>query len=179
MVYETYTNRNPVWIIWFAVLIPDIDFVAQTAWEGIFPYKFTPIIHGEFHNIFTLVIFSVFTGWYIWKYTRTRFFDATLCVALGFTAHLVEDALTNGTPYYFYAPFSDRMWYQGYIIHPSNDIIFANNVIASTNLIYIGVALIILAMAIRCILTGNKWLDKYTKLFTVKEAVELKEGGRL
>jgi hypothetical protein len=161
MVYERYRTYNPVWIIWFAMFIPDGDFVVKTIWEWVFPYKFSPIVHGSFHNIGTLLIVSGVVGWYIWKHTRITFFDASFCVAIGFASHLVEDALVNGTVYQFYMPFSDRGWYQGFIIHSSNDIVFAHNLIASSNLVYIGLALLAITILVRCNLTGYDWLKKY------------------
>jgi membrane-bound metal-dependent hydrolase YbcI (DUF457 family) len=161
MLYEGYTNRNPVWIIWFAMLIPDSDFVVETFWEEIFPTKIAPIIHGSFHNIFTLVVMAIFVGWLIQRSMRVSFRDASLCVALGFGAHMLEDALVNGVVYHFYAPFSDRGWYQGFILHPANDVIYANSVIASSNIVFIGTALLVLMILLRVMIEGTEWLEKY------------------
>jgi biotin transporter BioY len=172
LIYEQYTKRNPVWIMWFAMLIPDADFVVQTVWEAIFPMKFSPIIHGDFHNIFFLICSALFAGWYIWKHTEIRFDDAALCISLGFIAHLAEDALVNGTRYHFYAPFSNRGWYQGFIIHPTNDLIFAHNVIGSTNILAIGVLLLILAIMIRSNIQGYDWLKKYNFIPFILKAIQ-------
>jgi len=172
MFYEKYTNRNPVWIIWFAVMIPDVDFVLQTIWEGIFPMKITPIIHGDFHNIFVLILVSLIVGWYIWKNTKVWFKDAVFCVALGFIAHLVEDALVNGTKYHFYRPFSDYGWYQGFILKPMNDIIVVHTVVASTNVVFIGLLLVALAILIRSFFMGDAWLEKYNFMPSLKRSVK-------
>lgn len=155
-------NKNPVWLIWFAMFIPDSDFVAQTVWIQIFPYKTTTLfLHGQFHNILILTLSAVLIGWFVWKNTKIAYKDAAFCIALGFTAHLLEDALVNGSTYYFYYPFSNRGWYQGFILNPMYDVIAANTVIASTNVLFIGLLLLALAILIRSFFQGDAWLEKY------------------
>lgn len=172
LIYERYTNRNPVWIMWFAMLIPDADFVVQIVWEAVFPLKFSPITHGDFHNVFFLIVFALFIGWYIWKHTNIRFDDATLCIVLGFTAHLAEDALVNGKVYHFYIPLSHQGWYQGFILKPLDDIVFAHNVIGSTNITAIGILLLILAVMIRGNIQGYDWLKKYNFVPFISNAIQ-------
>lgn len=163
MFYAKYPrDRNPVWIIWFAMLIPDSDFIAQTVWENVFPYKTTVLfIHGQFHNILVLTFSIIVIGWVIWRHTKISYRDAAVCVGIGFIAHLLEDALVNGVEYHFYFPISDRGWYQGYILHPADDIIFANSVYASSNIAAIGFCLLILAILLRCNVQGYGWLKKF------------------
>jgi membrane-bound metal-dependent hydrolase YbcI (DUF457 family) len=172
MIYNRYADHNPVWLIWFAMFIPDSDYVVQLIWESVFPTKITPVIHGGFHNILTLVIASYLFGWYIWKNTKIRFTAAAFCVALGFTVHLVEDALVNGIVYHFYIPISSRGWYQGYILTPMDDIIFANTVIASTNIIVIGILLLILTIMIRSNIQGYDWLEKYNPVPFINRTIK-------
>jgi len=137
------------------------------------------INHGDFHNFLFIFCVAVVVGWYIWKRTGILFKDAFLCISLGALAHIAEDALANGSLYYFYRPFSERGWYQGYIITPWEDIIWANTVIASTNLIIIGVALVIVAVMIRCKLQGYGWLTKYDLLTPIFVAVQSVEENNL
>jgi len=175
MIYAKYPiNRNPTWIVLFAVLLPDTDFFFQTVMTELFPYKtFTYLIHGGFHNVLMLVLFSFSIGWLIWKTTKIAFKDATVCVMIGFIAHLLEDALVNGVVYYFYRPFSEQGWYQGFIIHPSNDVVFANNVIASTNIIIIGLFLITITILIRSLFQGDAWLEKYNFVPLLKRYIDV------
>jgi membrane-bound metal-dependent hydrolase YbcI (DUF457 family) len=163
MFYKKYPlDRNPTWIILFAVLLPDTDFFFQTIMTEVFPYKTaTYLVHGGFHNVLMLLLFSFSIGWLIWKTTKIAFKDATVCVAIGFIAHLLEDALVNGVVYHFYRPFSERGWYQGFIIPPLDDVVFANNVIGSTNILVIGLSLLIVTIIIRSLFQGDAWLDKY------------------
>lgn len=175
-------DRNPVWIIWFAMLIPDGDFVAQTVWEEIFPYKTTVLfVHGQFHNILVLTFSIIVVGWLIWRYTKITYRDAALCIAIGFIAHLMEDALVNGLEYHFYFPISDRGWYQGFILTPADDIIFAHNVISSSNILALGLCLLILAILIRSNIQGYGWLKKFNiypvlKQMVVTDIPEIKQG---
>lgn len=161
LIYDRYRTVNPVWIIWFAMLIPDSDFIAEVVWDSIFPTKIAPVIHGSFHNILVLMLSSIIIGWYLWKKTKIPFHDTALCVAVGFTAHLLEDALVNGVVYHFYVPISSRGWYQGYILHPSEDLVAFNNYIGSSNVVIIGVLLLIIAILIRSNVNGFNWLEKY------------------
>jgi hypothetical protein len=155
-------DRNPVWIIWFAMLIPDSDFVAQTIWEEVFPYKTTIFfVHGQFHNILVLTFSIVVIGWLIWRFTKISYRDAAICVAIGFIAHLLEDALVNGVEYHFYFPISDRGWYQGFILTPDNNVVLVHTVVASSNVIALGFCLLILAILVRSNLQGYDWLEKF------------------
>jgi membrane-bound metal-dependent hydrolase YbcI (DUF457 family) len=154
-------DRNPVWLIWFAMFIPDSDFVVQTLWEELSPTNISPLVHGDFHNIGIMIIVSVMLGWFIWKNTKIRYDHAVFAITIGFMAHLMEDALCNGIQYHFYRPFSDQMWWHGFVITPDWDVVYANNVVASWNLIYIGLALLALAMITRTMLMGGDWLLKY------------------
>jgi hypothetical protein len=163
MFYANYPrDRNPVWIIWFAMLIPDSDFIAQTFWEEIFPYKTTVLfVHGQFHNIMVLTLAVIVVGWLVWRYTKITYKDAAICVGIGFIAHLLEDALVNGVEYHFYFPFSDRGWYQGFILTPTDDIVFAHSVYASSNIAVIGFCLLILMILFRSNIQGYDWLKKF------------------
>jgi membrane-bound metal-dependent hydrolase YbcI (DUF457 family) len=170
-------DRNPTWIVWFAVLLPDTDFILQVLKTELFPHITTTIattylVHGGFHNVFVLIVCSFGIGWLIWKTTKIAFKDAAFCIAVGFTAHLLEDALVNGTTYHFYRPFSERGWYQGYILHPFEDVVFANNVIASTNVVYIGLLLLALTILIRSFIQGDTWLKKYDFVPFLKRSVK-------
>jgi len=172
LVYETYTTRNPVWIVWFSMLIPDSDFVVQTVLHSINPYEPLLINHGDLHNFFFVFCIAVVGGWYIWKHTNISFGDGFFCISLGACLHMAEDALVNGTRYHFYRPFSERGWYQGFILEPWNDIVFANNVIASTNVIIIGVVLLVIAILIRGKLQGYKWIRKYNLLPAIYDVTQ-------
>ena len=163
MFYIHTTHDNPVWLILFATLIPDIDFILQTLHFGIMRNvdgAVTIITHGDFHTIFICYIISVLLGLVISSYTKIRFLDAALCIAIGFMAHLAEDAFVYNPAYAFFAPFSTATWNMA-IIPATNDIIIWHVVIGSTSVLLFGLILVVFACAYRWFFQGNDWLDKY------------------
>jgi membrane-bound metal-dependent hydrolase YbcI (DUF457 family) len=163
MFYANYPReRNPVWIIWFAMLLPDSDFIAQTIWENVFPYKTTVLfVHGQFHNILGLAVSVMVVGWLVWRFTKITYRDAAICVAIGFVAHLLEDALVNGVTYHFYFPISNRGWYQGFILTPDENFVLVHTIVSSVNIAAIGFCLLILAILFRSNIQGYDWLEKF------------------
>lgn len=166
MLYEKYTFRNPVWIIWFACLIPDIDYIIEYLQSDLF-YKIPAIRHGDFHTVFVMLVVSVTLGWFLSKYMRDiQWYDAVLCVFVGFFAHLVEDALVYNPSYAYFAPFCTQSWCFG-MISATNDIQFYNIPLASTNVVIFGIILLSAAIGIRLLVQKTSWLSKYKSLIPV------------
>jgi hypothetical protein len=114
IIYIHYTKRNPTWIIFIAGCLPDIDYFFQC-----FTYTIRDIIiyigyngnimvlkHGDFHNIFMIVVLSFGIGYLLWRW-GFRFWDATICLMIGTSAHIIEDLIVYDYPYHLLLPFSN------------------------------------------------------------------------
>jgi hypothetical protein len=163
VLYEKYTFRNPVWIIWFACLIPDIDYIIEYLQRDLFRVNAT-VYHGDFHTIFVMLVVSVGLGWIISKYMREiHIYDAILCVSVGFFAHLVEDAFVYNPSYAYFAPFCTQSWCFG-IISATNDMLIYGEPIGSTKVFVAGIVLLSAAIGIRLLIQDASWLGKYLRL---------------
>ena len=166
MLYEKYTFRNPVWIIWFACLIPDIDYIMEYLQSDLF-YKIPAVHHGDFHNVFVMLVVSIILGWFLFKYMQEiRFYDAVLCISVGFFAHLVEDAFVYNPSYAYFAPLCTQSWCVA-IVHATNDIQFFSIPLASTNVIIGGIMLLSFTIGLRLLVQDTAWLEKYRVLIPV------------
>jgi membrane-bound metal-dependent hydrolase YbcI (DUF457 family) len=165
MVYEQYTKKNNSFliasIIWFSMCIPDTDYIISvvvTAVSGS-PYLFE---HGDFHNIFCLVGFTVIGGlWVSKKYQDVALRTAMACVSIGFFSHLVEDALVYTQAYPFFAPFSGVVFETGWM-NASRDIMIYGIHFGSKKVYAIGFVLLASAVMARYAVQGSDWLYQYS-----------------
>jgi hypothetical protein len=170
MVYELHTKKNNSFliasIIWFSMCIPDTDYlfgVIVTAVSGsshIFK-------HGDFHNVFCLVMFTVVGGWWVYRnYADISMNLAMACVFIGFLSHIFEDALVYEYAYAFFAPFNMAVTPTGWLgMSAPRDIIWFGIEIGATKVYAIGFALLAGAIFIRYTLQGSDWLYQYSAEF--------------
>jgi hypothetical protein len=151
MIYSRYTGRDPSWIIIAVAFVPDIDLALQKihAWIWIdYPVR---IYHGGFHNILFLIIFSLVIATVL-RYVGIRFIDGLICSAIGFAAHLFEDALVANPAYAFLSPITTQEIGIGIMQETRN--IFG---IASSIVLLIGILLLVGAVLLRTIIEGTGW----------------------
>ena len=152
--YKKYTGRDPMWIMVVGAFLPDTDFVFQCITlplSGVSSLLFIP--HGEFHNIFMLVIISAIFAYFIEKEFKLKFIDAFIYCGIGFGAHIFEDALVFDG-YQEFAPinFNTDLWGVFHNYSPTFYGLF--------NPYIMGIALCLLGIAtiIRCYYEGTEWL---------------------
>lgn len=173
MFYEQYTKNNPVLvagIIWFAVFIPDTDYIISVVIDA--TTNLHLIEHGSFHNILALGLATVIFGFLITKTKKYRssitLTAAMSCVGIGFLSHLAEDALVYKSAYPFLAPFSSTIWQTGWIMYPK-DLSVYGIMIGSKNVYAFGLMLVAGAILTRYTIQGTDWLIPYSDKFRFKK----------
>lgn len=169
MFYEQYTKNNGVLvasIIWFAVFIPDTDYIVSVIIES--TTNLHIIEHGSFHNILCLGLATIIFGVLVTKIKKYRasitVTAAMTCVFIGFLSHLAEDALVYKSAYAFLAPFSATIWRTGWMPYP-RDVIFHGIYFGSYNVYTVGLIFLSGAILSRYILQGSDWLLPYSEKF--------------
>jgi membrane-bound metal-dependent hydrolase YbcI (DUF457 family) len=170
MVYELYTKKNNSFliasVIWFSMCIPDTDYlfgVLVTAISGsshIFE-------HGDFHNVFCLVLFTVIGGWWVYRnYADISMNLAMACVFIGFLSHMFEDALVYEYAYAFFAPFTMDITPTGWLgMSAPRDVMAFGISLGATKVYAVGFALLACAIVIRYTVQGSDWLYRYSEEF--------------
>ncbi len=165
MLYYRYTGRDHSWIIILCSWIPDFDIIAKSALNKMgFTVLFDgqPIHHGTFHTIAMMVIFAILVAFLLHPF-GIRFIDSLFFATIGFGAHLFEDALVYKVGYMYLWPFI--LEDLGIGILPN--IISEENYIrdffrvANTEVLIIGILVLIAAMLIRTSVEGTSWVRFY------------------
>jgi len=118
-IYHNFTSRDPSWIMMISCVVPDIDYIPYRIFYhmGIHP---EPIVHGSFHNVIALVIFSLIGGYLLMK-INVPFKEGVLFFSLGIISHFIEDAIVYQAAYKFLYPFSNNIMGWG-ILNETEDI---------------------------------------------------------
>ena len=175
MLFFHYTGRDYSWIIILCAWIPDSDLIANGVLNR---FGFTllfeghRITHGVFHNIAIMVLFGVLVAFLLHPF-GIRFFDAFFFAVIGFGAHLFEDALVYKVGYPYFWPFSSEDLGIGLLPNILSEENYVRTFygIANTEVLIIGVVVLLVAMIIRTYVEGSSWIrwyipDKlYVKLF--------------
>jgi hypothetical protein len=164
MLFFRFTGRDSSWIIILLSFAPDIDFFATILhrfritvfFEGNAAY------HGMFHNIGAMFIFGIIFALVLYAF-EVRFFDALFFSLIGFGAHLVEDALVYSEGYAFLWPLSHQTLGLGWITSAASEESYRANFfhIANTDVLFIGVVFLLIAMFIRTRVEGSGWIRWY------------------
>jgi hypothetical protein len=150
-----YTGRDVSWIIIVLAWAPDID------------YLFTVLdshrlLHGTFHNVAAMVFFAVIITYIISQY-GIRPIDAFILSFIGFGAHLFEDALVFPSGYMLLWPFYRKNVGLGWLdtsgIEETYDANFFH--IANTEVLFIGLVLLLFAILVRTGFEGTGWIRWY------------------
>jgi hypothetical protein len=165
MIFYKYTGRDASWIIILCAWIPDIDLIANrvlTSFGFTVLFEGHRITHGVFHNIAVMILFGVFIAFLLNPF-GIRFFDGFFFAVIGFGAHLVEDALVYDPGYAFLWPISSKILGLAILPHIMNEDYYIGNFfrIANTEVLIIGLALLLVAIAIRSYIEGPGWIRWY------------------
>jgi len=165
MLYYRLTGRDNSWIIIICAWIPDFDLIAKSVLNKfgfVVLFEGQPIHHGTFHNVAMMIIFAIFMAFLLHPF-GIRFIDSLFFATIGFGAHLFEDALVYKVGYMFLWPFSSEILGLGlfpYLINEENYIKDFFRV-ASTEVLIIGILLLIVAILIRTYVEGSAWIRWY------------------
>jgi hypothetical protein len=172
MIFLRFTKRDPSWIIILVTYLPDLDKIAErilnTAGFTVL-FEGHAIQHGTFHNIAAMLIFAVIVAFLLYPF-GVRYFDAMLFSIIGFGAHLFEDALVYPANYMYLWPFShDKMGLGWLPISWSEESYNANFFhIANTEVLFIGLALLLVAVLVRTRVEGSGWIRWYMPAFVYR-----------
>ena len=165
MVFYKYTGRDSSWIIILCAWIPDIDLIANrvlTTFGFTLLFEGHRITHGVFHNIALMVIFGILVAFLLHPF-GIRFLDAFFFAVIGFGAHLFEDALVYDPGYEFLWPLSSKVLGLGLLPNMINEENYMRNFfgIANTEVLIIGLVLLLVAILIRTYWEGSSWIRWY------------------
>jgi hypothetical protein len=165
MVFHKYTGRDPSWIIIVCAWAPDIDLITNAVLKTFgFSLMFHGhnITHGNFHNIAIMIIFGVLMA-FLLNPIGIRFFDGLVFSIIGFGAHLFEDALVYNPGYAFLWPISSKELGLGLLPNMINEENYFRDFfhIANTEVLIIGIVLLLVAIAIRTWFEGRTWIRWY------------------
>ncbi len=157
MVYYRFVGRDYSWIIIASAYAPDIDYFFNHLLRkmGIsLMINGHPIVHGSFHNIAFLIIYSVSVAFLLHP-IGIRFTDSFLFAGLGFAAHLFEDALVFDPAYSFFWPITSQEFGIG-LFHYSADLFG----IADSWVLMVGLILVGFSAILRTAFEGTGWIRR-------------------
>jgi hypothetical protein len=165
MLYYRFTGRDHSWIIIICAWIPDFDFIARSVFHKfgfVVLFEGQKIDHGTFHTIAAMVIFAFFMAFLLHPF-GIRFIDSLFFATVGFGAHLFEDALVYKVGYKFLWPLSSEILGLGLIPNIINEENYIKDFfrVANTEVLIIGIVLLIAAMIIRTYVEGTTWIRWY------------------
>lgn len=155
-IYTIYRKKECLYIIIGSAYAPDIDYIADKILKkiGITILVYgEPIKHGDFHNILILIIYAILVA-LILNAINIKMKDSFILASIGFAAHLFEDALVFNPGYRFFWPISNQIYGMGIIgfgYNHSKDLYG----IANTEVLIIGIILVILSLCIKYIFDNN------------------------
>ena len=160
-----FTGRDSSWIVILVSYAPDLDKVMNTILNLIgFQVLFEGIAihHGTFHTIAAMAVFAIAMAFLLHPF-GIRFFDAFLFTVLGFFAHLFEDALVYPANYMYLWPFSRQKLGLAWLpATPFEENYMADFLrIANTEVLIIGLLLLLLAVLVRTRVEGPGWIRWY------------------
>ena len=158
MIYSKLTFRDHSWIIIASAYSPDVDIVADSLLRKVGITVFingSPIKHGDFHNIATLLIYTVLVALLLHP-LGIRLVDSFIFASIGFAAHLFEDALVFNPGYAFLWPLSSQKYGIGMMEYHWSFYGVADKYV-------LGVGLIVVAICamIRTVCDGKDWVKVF------------------
>ena len=160
-----YTGRDVSWIIIVLAWAPDTDLFISTLLRIVrFRHRFDgfTIVHGTFHNIAAMVIFAVVIMLILHPF-GIRYLDAFVLSIIGFGAHLIEDALVYPHGYMLLWPLYQSNVGLGWLLASANEETYTADFfhIANTQVLFIGLVLLLIAILIRARYEGSGWIRYY------------------
>ena len=166
LVFYKYTGRDSSWIIILVAIAPDLDVIANPLLRTFgFRVLFEghAISHGTFHNVAAMVIFGIAAAFLLHP-LGVKFFDGLSLAIIGFGAHLFEDALVYNPGYEFLWPFSSKVLGIGLLPSVMDEENYIKDFfgIANTEVLIIGLVLVLVAFLIRTYYEGSSsWVRWY------------------
>jgi len=165
MIFFRYTGRDCSWIIVIVAYLPDMDKIAGPILRHFFGITviFGYTIHrGVFHTVAAMFLFALIIAVLLHPF-GVRYFDAFIFTAIGTGAHLLEDALVYPAGYMYLWPLSrDKAglaWLSTGLNEENYTATFFH--IANTEVLLIGLALLVAAVLIRTRVEGPGWIRWY------------------
>lgn len=161
MVYYRSVGRDYSWIIIASAFAPDIDTIFNPMLRRIgisLMLNGHPIVHGNFHNLAGLILYAVSVAFLLHP-IGIRFTGSLLFAALGFAAHLFEDALVFDPAYSFFWPITSHKFGIGMFHYSVN---FYG--IADSGVLMIGLILIGFSAILRTAFEGTGWIRRMLPL---------------
>jgi membrane-bound metal-dependent hydrolase YbcI (DUF457 family) len=165
MLFFRLTGRDSSWIVILVSYMPDLDKIGDPVLNLLgFTVLFEghTIHHGTFHTIAAVVVFSIIIAFLLHP-LGIPFFDSLLFSVIGISAHLFEDALVYTSNYMYFWPFSVDKIGLGWL--PLNGYEESYNAdffhIANTEVLFIGLGLLLIAILIRTRVEGTGWIRWY------------------
>ena len=165
MLFYRFNGRDHSWIIIVCAWAPDIDLISNTILNRFgftLLYEGQPISHGVFHNLVIMIIFSVLVAFLLHPF-GIKFFDSLFFSVIGFSAHLVEDALVFKAAYMYLWPVSSEKLGWGLLPNMASEDVYLSNFfgIANAEVLLIGVLFLLAAIIIRTFVEGSMWIRWY------------------
>jgi hypothetical protein len=155
-IYTIYRKKECLYIIIGSAYAPDMDIIADSIFKkiGITILVYgQPIKHGDFHNILVMIIYAILITLLL-NAINIKMKDSFILASLGFAAHLFEDALVFNPGYRFFWPISDKIYGIGILGFDYNrNADFYG--IANTEVLIMGIILVILSICIKYIFDNN------------------------
>jgi len=142
MIFLRYTGQDQSWIIIFASIAPDIDYLVKIGCEFFSPLPLPTFMHGDFHAIPGLIFFSFFIALFF-SNAGIKFKHAFFFSVVGYSSHLVEDFIVHPPHFNRYLYPFDTTLYGTNILSDVPDLIVANLETLLIGLILLSVAIII------------------------------------
>lgn len=155
LIYTFFRKKECLYIIIGSAYAPDTDIIADHILKkiGIIVLVYGQHIkHGDFHNMLVMILYAILIA-LILNTINIRMKDSFILASIGFGAHLFEDALVFSVGYRFFWPISDKIYGIGLISNYDGNVDFYG--IANTNVLIIGVILVILSLYIKYIFDSN------------------------
>lgn len=178
MLFYRYTGRDSSWIIILCTYFPDLDKIGDRILNSLgFTVLFEghTVHHGTFHTIAAMLVFGVIIAFLLHP-LGIRFFDGFVFTIIGFGAHLLEDALVYPSNYMYLWPLSrEKLGLNWFPIAGAEESYHADFFhIANTEVLFIGLIILCIAILVRTRFEGPGWLRWYIPK-TLCEEDRLKE----
>jgi hypothetical protein len=165
MLFFRFTGRDSSWIIILCTYLPDLDkVIGRVIDHAGFTLLFQghPIQHGAFHTIAMMVVFGIIVAFLLHPF-GIRFFDGLLFAMIGVGAHLFEDALVYPSNYMYLWPIYPEKTGLAWLPMGLNEESYSSNFfhLANTEVLVIGIILVIIAAAVRTYVEGYGWIRWY------------------
>ena len=158
MIHYRFFCRDYSWIIIVSSYVPDLDLISDSLLKkmGIeVLISGHQIIHGNFHNIAILSLFAIYMAFLLHPF-GFKFVDSIIFAAIGFGAHLFEDALVSREGYAFFWPLVPQRSGIGLFNYTPDIYGFADK-----EVLIIGLILLVFSAILRTACEGPRWVANY------------------